>query len=195
LSGLKPDAEQVRQENIEDKIAKLIQEKGGIRLDLACGAFKKPGWCGLDMFDFPGVDIIWDLNVHPYPFPDECCVQIIGSHIVEHIPPVAFIDGKTHFLFMEFMDELWRIMKPEGQLAISYPHGNSQSFLQDPTHTHAMNEAVWMYFDPLEANTKGHLYHIYNPLPWKLESLNWSPEAYVEVLMTKRRMDRSYTNE
>ena len=173
-------------------IAQLLSDRGGIKLDVGSGAFNQNGWVGMDLVEFPGVDIVWDITKHPYPLPDECCIQILASHILEHIPPVVYIDGVTHFQLIEIMDEFWRIMKPDGTLAIAYPHGNSQGYLKDPTHCHPMNEAVWCYFDPLEPNTKGLMFHIYNPKPWKITHLSWSPEANVEVLLTKRREDRSY---
>ena len=37
-------------------------------LDLGCGANKYPGSIGIDRLKLPGVDIVHDLNVFPYPF-------------------------------------------------------------------------------------------------------------------------------
>jgi hypothetical protein len=174
-------------------IAAFLDERRGIRLDIACGMAKQsPDWVGLDRLAMPGVDIVWDINDHPWPLPDECVIQALASHIVEHIPACSTVGGHTRFMFIEFMDEVWRILRPEAQFALSYPHGNSQVFLQDPTHCHAMNEVVWAYFDPLEPNTRGLLYKFYHPKPWKITHLSWSPMANVEVVLVKRRDDRSY---
>lgn len=171
-------------------IDRLLQEKGGIRLDIGCGANKQKGFVGMDVQPLTGVDILHDWNQHPWPLPDDCVLQAIASHVVEHIPTVAWENGHTRLLFIEFMDEVWRIMKPGGQFAIAYPHGSSQGFLQDPTHCHALNETQWAYFDPLELN--GMLYAFYRPRPWKIESLSWNPAANVEVLLSKRIEDPSY---
>ena len=59
--------------------------------------------------------------------PDECCNNIIASHVVEHINP-------ARFGFVNCMNEWWRISKPHARLAISMPYGYSRGFLQDPTH-------------------------------------------------------------
>lgn len=163
-------------------IAEMLKSASGIQLDIGCGANKQPGWVGMDVRALPGVDIVHDLNVHPWPLPDECVLRAIASHLVEHIPPVVVIDGRTRFLFVEFMDEVWRILKVGGQFAISAPHGSSQGFLQDPTHCNALNEATWAYFSP------GHpsgLYRIYEPKPWRIQHLSWNPAANLEVLLEK----------
>lgn len=174
-------------------LEKLLAFKAGIKLDIACGAHKQGlDWVGMDIQDLPGVDVIHDLNVHPWPLPDECVLQAVASHIIEHIPAVIIDQGVTRFPFLEFMDEVWRVMKFDGAFALAYPHGSSQGFLQDPTHIHAMNETVWAYFDPLEPHTQGFLYQFYRPKPWKIESLFWNPAGNCEVLLIKRREDRSY---
>lgn len=175
----------------------VLKNSEGILLDIACGANKQPPvagqeWVGMDIQKLAGVNVVHDINIHPWPFPDECVRRSLASHIIEHIPPVVVEQGRTRFLLIEFMDEVWRITKPEGQLAIAYPHGSSQGFLQDPTHCHAMNESIWLYFDPLNEHCGKFLYSFYKPKPWKIEVLNWSPAGNVEVVLSKRREDASY---
>ena len=113
--------------------------KKGIMLDIGCGGNKQPSFTGMDRRELPGVDIVHDLEVFPYPLEDESCLTIVGSHIVEHIKP---------WLMLDFMNELWRILIPGGQLALSMPYGVSYGFVQDPTHCNSVNEATWTYFDP-----------------------------------------------
>jgi hypothetical protein len=146
----------------------------------------------MDVRVLPGVDIVHDVNVYPWPLPDGCVVVAICSHLVEHIPPVAVTEGGTRFPFVQFMDELWRVMRFDCEVAIATPHGSSQGYLQDPTHCNPINEATWAYFDPLEPNTGGALYGVYKPKPWKIKYLSWSPAANIEVVLVKRREDVSY---
>jgi len=188
-------------------IQSLLKDKAGIKLDICCGASKQgPDWVGLDLQAFPGVDIIWDVNVHPWPLPDECVTTAICSHILEHIPKVALDYSRptnpTRFPLLEFMDEVWRVMKPDGHLAIAVPHGASESFIQDPTHTAQINEIMFYYFDPLfKAGDAppGYLYQYYKPKPWKIQPgprgepmLFYDSQGYIEVVLIKRRMDVSY---
>jgi hypothetical protein len=94
--------------------------------------------------------------------------------------------------FIQFMNEVWRVMKPGGQFAIVAPHGYSPGFLQDPSHCNEVNEATFAYFDPLESQAGGMLWRIYKPKPWQLVSLTWDVTLSIEVLMRKRIDDYSY---
>ena len=156
----------------------VIEEKSGIMLDIGCGANKQKGFVGMDKRKIEGVvDIVHDLEIFPYPIPDEKCLTIVGSHIVEHVKP---------WLMLSFMDELWRIMRPEGQLALAMPYGVSFGYVQDPTHCNPCNEATWQYFDPDYP-----LYYIYRPKPWKIEKgfPVWQVTGNLEVLMRKRSLE------
>lgn len=180
------------------KIETLLNSRAGIKLDIACGANKQGAdWVGIDVQGLPGVDIVHDLNVYPYPLPDDCVIAALASHFIEHIPPVMITEKGTRFPFIEFMDEIWRIMRPDGQFAIIAPHGRSEGFLQDPTHVNPINQTTFAYFDPLAGD--GYLYRFYRPKPWKIKSDNLNqPELYwdiggnIEVILQKRREDKSY---
>lgn len=203
---------------VRPSIDALLAQHSGIRLDIGCGANKQPGWVGMDARDLPTVDIVWDATRFPWPLPDESVTAAMASHLVEHIPPDAG-DSRVASLirlllrkgvinegeareyigeiepgprFIRFMNEVWRVMKPDGEFAIAAPHGFSQGFLQDPSHCNEVNETTFAYFDPLEPNTQGMLYRIYRPMPWQITYLSWSPAANIEVVLRKRRMDKSY---
>lgn len=170
------------------KIGGLLAERAGIRLDIGGGQLPQPGFVNMDIRPLPGVDIVWDVNRHPWPLPDECVLTAVCSHLVEHIPPVAITPDGTRFPFMEFMDEVWRIMKIGGEFALSLPHGSSEAFNQDPTHCNPCNETTWAYFDPFENRAHGQLWAIYKPKPWRIKYLTWSPAAYIEVILVKRSL-------
>lgn len=155
-------------------IADLLAQHQGIRLDVGCGEAKQPGWVGMDLRPLPGVDIVHDVEEIPWPLPDACVLVAMCSHLVEHINP-----HKGGFL--RFMDELWRVMRPHGEVAIATPHAMSQGYAQDPTHCNPCNEATWAYFDPDHA-----LWRIYKPRPWRIKHLTWSPNANIEVVLVKR---------
>ena len=166
-------------------IDKLIKERQGIRLDIGGGGNPQDGFVNMDMRALPEVDIVWNCTDFPWPLPDDCVLVAMASHLVEHINP-------ANFGFVKFMDEVWRVMKPDGEFMIAAPNGSSQGYLQDPTHCNPCNEATWSYFDPLDKNTNGVLYQIYKPKPWRIKYLSWAPNANIEVVMVKRREDRSY---
>jgi predicted SAM-dependent methyltransferase len=153
--------------------AELLAEHLGIRLDLGCGANKQPGFVGMDLRALPGVDLVHNWNDYPWPLPDGVCHLVLASHVVEHVNPA---DGG----FLRWMDEVWRIMKLDGELAISVPHGYSMGYLQDPTHCNQVNEATWSYFDPRHP-----FWTIYRPKPWRIKVLTWDPTRNIEVVMVK----------
>lgn len=166
-----------------DTVDFIQKHGGGIRLDIGCGETVQPGFVGMDIRPLPGVEIVHDCEDFPWPLPDESVIVAVASHLVEHIKP---------WLFIGFMDELWRVMVPDGQVVISCPHGSSQGQLQDPTHCASFNEVTFAYFDPLHADTCGALYQIYKPKPWKYHYVSYSPAANIEAILIKRRIDLSY---
>lgn len=160
---------------MSSEMEKMLKEKSGIRLDIGCGRNKQPGFVGMDMQDLPGVDVVHDWNIYPWPLPDECVLLAMASHVIEHVNPA---EGN----FLRWMDELWRVCKVDAEVAITAPHGSSQGYLQDPTHCNATNEATWAYFDP--SHPSG-LYAFYTPKPWHMKYISWSPIANVEVVLVK----------
>ena len=143
----------------------------GILLDIGCGGNKQPGFVGMDKRELEGVDIVHDLEVFPYPLEDEECLTIKGSHIYEHIKP---------WLSIDFMNELWRLLKVDGQLMLSMPYGWSYGYIQDPTHCNPANEATFQYFDK-----DSPLYNIYKPKPWHIEFCSWQQTGNLEVILRK----------
>ena len=81
----------------------------------------------MDVQKLPGVDIVHDIEKYPWPLPDNCVQLAIASHVAEHIEP-------SRFGFINWMNEIWRVMEPDGRLMLSLPYGNNSLFVQDPTH-------------------------------------------------------------
>lgn len=187
----------------------------GIKIDLGCGAQKQPGFVGIDNRPLPGVDIVHDLELFPWPLPDECASVVMSSHLLEHLDPhspdariaplIKLMLKKKLItqkeidetigeiepgpLFMRFLDEVWRVLKPGGQFMASMPYATSAGFYQDPTHVNHISEATFAYFDPIAA---GGLYYIYKPKPWEIESCSYAVNGNMEVLLRKRKIDPSY---
>src|SRR5258708_3920650 len=70
-----------------------------IRLNLGCGPALMEGFVNVDIFAWPGVDVIADLD-QPWPFEDGSCEFIVAAHVLEHLTePVLF------------MKEAWRVLR------------------------------------------------------------------------------------
>jgi SAM-dependent methyltransferase len=97
-------------------------------LDLGCGAAKTPGAFGVDRQSFPGVDLTHDLDVAPWPLPDNEFDAVTAKHIIEHVAdPVAF------------MNEAHRVAKPGARMEIVTPHFSNRCAYADPTHRRALS--------------------------------------------------------
>ena len=169
----------------KEKVKKLIATKSFVNIALGGGATAAKSFINVDMKPHPNVDIVHDLEDIPWPFPSNCANLLVASHLVEHINPVK--SG-----FIKFMNEAWRILKPDGQFMIATPYAGSMGYYQDPTHVNPCNEVTWYYFDPIERIDKQDLYHIYEPAPWRVANLGWSADSNMEVLLSKRRDDKSF---
>ena len=95
-------------------------------LDLGCGPHcKKEGSVGVDLRPAPHVDVVHDLNVFPYPFPDNEFDWIEMHFILEHLDrPLAV------------MNEVHRIAKDGATVRIAVAHYTSYYSYGDMEHTH-----------------------------------------------------------
>lgn len=153
-----------------------------LKLDIGGGFNPEKGFINMDMRALPEVDVVHDVEAMPWPFPDKTFTLLSAAHIIEHINP-------HKFGFIKFMNECWRILKYDGQFRISTPYGGSTHYLSDPTHVNPVVPHTFHYFDPFQM-TK--LYNQYEPAPWKIQQLYWSPDGNIECLLSKVRDDISY---
>lgn len=109
-----------------------------VKIDLACGDRKKEGFKGVDIVSLPGVDIVHDLNVYPWPFEDSSVDEINCEHFVEHL---------TGSEIIAFMEEVYRILKPGNKITIICPYYSSIRAMQDPTHKSFISENTFLYYN------------------------------------------------
>lgn len=104
-------------------------------LNLGCGEDIRRDYINVDIHPLPGVDVVQDLARFPYPYHDNSFDQIIAQDVLEHLPNTVKV-----------MEELWRILKPGGLLAVRVPHARSDLYLHDPTHVSKFTEETFYYF-------------------------------------------------
>jgi SAM-dependent methyltransferase len=103
-------------------------------LHIGAGKRKMPGAVTLDINPRVEPDVLWDLNVFPYPFPDNTFDLVVCEHVLEHLQNVIHV-----------MEELHRVSKPHGRVWIRVPHFSSLNFNTDPTHVHAFSSRSFDY--------------------------------------------------
>lgn len=119
-------------------------------LDVGCGKHKTAGAVGVDRINTPGVDVIHDLNVFPWPFPDQAFDHIVCSHSLSHLENIVRV-----------IEEIHRISKDNGIVEILAPHYASDNYNTDPTHKISFGIRSMDYF--LEKTELGNSY-CYSPV-------------------------------
>ena len=110
-----------------------------IKVNLGCGTLPLDGWVNLDMVALPGVDVVHDLDVVPWPFKDGEAEEISAEDVFEHVgDPLAF------------MAECWRVLAPGGHLRLRTSYWKSESAFTDPTHKRFCTELTFDYWCPGE---------------------------------------------
>ena len=96
-----------------------------MKLNIGCGKDIKKGFVNIDLHQKEGVDLVWNLDVFPYPFKDNSISEIYAKAIIEHLDDVDAV-----------MRELYRILEDKGKLRIIVPHFTSTNAFKDYTHKH-----------------------------------------------------------
>jgi len=107
------------------------------KLNVGCGTVIKEGWVNHDIVNLPGVDVVHDLRIFPWPFEDNQFEEILMKDVLEHLPDTI----KT-------FEELYRITKKWAKVIIAVPYWNSIIAHADPTHVKHFNQFSFDFFDP-----------------------------------------------
>lgn len=102
-----------------------------MRLNLGCGRNKLPGWLNVDHSASCEPDAVVDLEVLPWPWPDNSAEEIVLNHVLEHL-------GAAPATYIGIIRELWRVCRPGATVTIAVPHPRSDDFMNDPTHVRAV---------------------------------------------------------
>lgn len=123
----------------------------------------------------PEIDVMWDLDVLPWPWEDNSFDEIQAIAVFEHLS-ITLIDS---------LDECWRILKPKGRLVVKYPLWNTPTCHDDPTHHWYWSERVLEVFDPDTKYGADHPY--YTDKKWKILSLGIIKERNVKAVLIPRK--------
>jgi SAM-dependent methyltransferase len=138
-----------------------------LKLDIGCGKNKQAGFVGIDIYNFPGVDVVADLRKPRwrsqsvpadlvarvsvdnafveegvYSFADNSVDQVHCSHFLEHL---TNLDDRWERV--NFFNELHRIMKPGATAQLIFPHWSSSRYYGDPTHKEPFSEMGFCYLN------------------------------------------------
>ena len=111
--------------------------KGGrVSLELGCGPRKRhANALGVDMLDYPGVDLVGDVFEILAALPPGCVEVVHAYHFFEHVSDLA-----------RLLDELARVMRAGALLDVEVPHFANPYFYSDPTHAKFFGLYTMSYF-------------------------------------------------
>lgn len=114
-----------------------MERLSSMNINLGSGSDIRENFINHDIFKLPGIDVVHDLNIYPWPWLDNCADTVVAKDVLEHL-----------YNFMAAMEEIYRILKPGGRVFISVPYWNSVSCHGDPTHQRGFHELTFRFFDP-----------------------------------------------
>ena len=109
--------------------------KDQIILNLGCGHSKSDNEYGIDIINTPSVDIVANLGKKYLPIKSSSVDKIVSNHFLEHVSDTV-----------SAMEEIHRILKPDGIAHIKVPHVSNIGFYKDPTHMRPFTYDTFDFF-------------------------------------------------
>lgn len=104
---------------------------------LNLGSGRKPiaGAVNVDLASETRPDVIHDLRLRPWPFPENHFAEIHGYDVLEHLDDVV-----------DAMAEIHRVSRPGAVVHLTVPHFSCANAYTDPTHRHQFGWFSFHYF-------------------------------------------------
>ena len=119
-----------------------------MKLNLGAGNDIRADCINHDLASLPGIDVVHDLNIYPWPWESGSIEEVIAYDLLEHLDD-----------FMAAMEELHRILEPGGLARVRVPYWNSWCRHADPTHKRGFHELTFQFFNPDSAYCKERHYY------------------------------------
>lgn len=118
-----------------EELHRRLRSRGPIVIELGCGPNPPPDVIGIDQLQLEGVDFVADLEKGLPFLPDNSVDEIRSRHFLEHIEN-----------FEDLMQEIYRVLRPEGHHVAVVPHFSNPHFYSDPTHKRFFGLYSFDYF-------------------------------------------------
>jgi len=123
-------------------------------LDIGCGRiprnpFNREALHGIDVMNLEMVSCSYKrVNVitEKLPYPDSYFDSVSAYDFLGLIPRSAIVDNNTRFPFIELMNEIYRVLKPEGTFFSVSPYYPRNEAFVDPTYVNIITKRTHTYF-------------------------------------------------
>lgn len=112
-----------------------------LRVHIACGQNCREGYVAMDVA--AETELNHDVAKFPWPLQTSSVAEAVCTDYVHRTAPV----GGTSDGLVAFMNELHRVLAPDGRAEIVHPHARTDRALADPTSTRLISDQTWWYFD------------------------------------------------
>jgi len=138
-----------------------LGKNGPVILELGCGDRKRlAGSVGIDILDYPGVDLVGDLCLVLGRIPDGVADSIYAYHVLEH---VADLDA--------LVKEVARVLKPGGAFDVVVPHFSNAYYYSDPTHRRPFGLYTFSYYADEDLFSRK-VPHYWKVVPFQIEQVS-----------------------
>lgn len=144
-----------------------------MKLNIGSGLTRMEGFINVDRVqctDEKGnqyTDIICDIEKEPLPFEDSSIDEIACFETLEHIENLIFV-----------MNEMWRVLKPEGILKGKVPREGGRGALADPTHKRIFIMDTFDYFTGVNRHS--------NLRPKRPENADYGIKPWYKISVDKK---------
>lgn len=147
-----------------------------MKLNLGCGRDYREGWMNTDISRECKADIHFDLRTEVFPWEDGSADCIYISGVLEQIG--------SNDEFLHTLNEIWRVLKPDGILEIIVPNAKFAIAHRDPMDIRKFTPDTFRYF--IQGNQEYRDYgSVYGFKPWRSITLVENARHIMIIKMLK----------
>ena len=98
-----------------------------MKLHLGCGKDYIDDWVNVDFYDNSKCDVVYDLEVFPWPWDDDSVSEIKIIHTLEHL-------GADWKVYVQILQEMYRICEDDAKIEVIVPSPWHWNYTSDPSH-------------------------------------------------------------
>lgn len=150
-----------------------------MRVHIGCGETYMDGWVNCDL-TAGKADLVFDAQ-EPWPrehIPEASVTHILASHVLEHMDKPV-----------EFINECWKALVPNGTLSLRMPYGGHRSAWWDITHLRPWYPESFGMFQPGYYKYNGNPQHAHHgkEMPWGIMPIGIRISQHAYELFRRRR--------